>query len=442
MNEVFSGIAGAPVWFIILACAGLYVGIVGGLTLFLRPALAGNLDPLNIRILIFTGPAVVGLLLLPFLTHSASESYSLILLFMASWFVVIRVLGKPATIDLRDRMGSTFQTTLLLLTVFIILAHITVNMIIPGKVPLLMEDGGLNARFEATENSRLLTWLSFATTPMAGLIYAVTENSRVRKFAALAVGFQVAENLLFASKAGILTILFVLLNTLFIASLRRDSDRYKSIRRNLVISLVFVALLAPLYLSVIGAGSGLAAGGVLAVRFLGGFDQLIFASQFDLLPHRGFDSVIRPNLFEYQLMPFFKLFLSKQYDYSNIGQYIIELLTGGSADNRGTYPNSNLILETVFTSGKYLGAFLFLLEISLFYWCRRIVLSKPITPFSLVLVQAVIFDPIGLFASGQDWVTETILLFAVVTTALVLSKLWAATFANLRNMRVSAPRIS
>jgi hypothetical protein len=442
MNEVFSGIASAPVWFIILVGAGLYVGIVGGLRLFLRPALAGNLDPLNIRILVFTGPAVVGLLLLPFLTHSASASYSLILLFMASWFVVIRVVGKPATIDLRDRMGGTFQTVLLLLTVLIILAHVTVNMIIPGKIPLLMEGGGLNARFEATENSRLLTWLSFATTPMAGLIYAVTEKSRIRKLAALAVGFQVAENLLFASKSGLLTILFVLLNALFIASLRRDSNRYKSIGRKLVISLVVVALLAPLYLSVIGAGSGLAAGGVLGVRFLGGFDQLIFASQFDLLPHRGFDSVIRPNLFEYQLMPFFKLFLSKQYDYSNIGQYIVELLTGGTVDNLGTYPNSNLILETVFTSGKYLGAFLFLLEVSLFYWCRRIVLSKPITPLSLALVQAVIFDPIGLFASGQDWVTETILLFVVITTAFVLSKVWAATFGNLRNMRVYAPRIS
>jgi hypothetical protein len=361
---------------------------------------------------------------------------------MAAWFVIIRAVGKPVTIDLRDRMGSPFQTMLLLLTVFIILAHVTVNMIIPGKIPLLMEGGGLNARFEATENSRLLTWLSFAITPMAGLIYAVTENSRIRKFAAFAVGFQIAENLLFASKAGILTILFVLLNALFIASLRNDSDKYKRIRLKLVISLVVVALLAPFYLSVIGAGSGMAVGGLLAVRFLGGFDQLIFASQFDLLPHRGFDSVIKANLFEYQLMPFFKLFLSKQYDYSNIGQYIVEFLTGGSVDSLGTYPNSNLILETVFTSGRYLGALLFLLELSLFYWCRRVVLSKPITPFSLVLVQAVIFDPFGLFASGQDWVTETILLFVIITIALVLSKLWVSIVANLRNIRVRASSIS
>src|ERR1700691_210909 len=141
MDEVFSAIAGVPVWSIILAGACLYLGIVGGLRLFLRPALAGNLDPLNIRILIFTGPAVVGLLLLPFLTHSTSESYYLILLFIAAWFVVIRVVGKPLTIDLRDRMGSTFQTILLLLTVIIILAHVTVNMAIPGKIPLLMEGG-------------------------------------------------------------------------------------------------------------------------------------------------------------------------------------------------------------------------------------------------------------------------------------------------------------
>src|SRR6266700_2227090 len=181
MNDVFSGILSAPVWFIILVGACLYAGLVGGLRLFLRPALAGNLDPLNIRVLVFIGPAVVGLLLSPFLTHSTSESYSVILLFMACWFVVIRVAGKPATIDLRDRMGGTFQATLLLLTVFIILAHVTVNMIIPGKIPLLMEGGGLNARFEATENSRLLTWLSFTTAPMAGLVYAVTEDSRIRK---------------------------------------------------------------------------------------------------------------------------------------------------------------------------------------------------------------------------------------------------------------------
>ncbi len=442
MDSVFSAIAGAPVWSIILAAGCLYLAVVGGLRLFLRPALAGNLDPLNIRILIFTGPAIVGLLLLPFLTHSTSESYYLILLFMAAWFVVIRALGKPPTIDLRDRMGGTFQTILLLLTVFIILAHVTVNMIIPGKIPLFMEGGGLNARFEATENSRLLTWLSFATTPMAGLIYAVTEESRIRKFAVFAVGFQVAENLLFASKAGILTILFVLLNALFIAGLRNDRSRYKSIRLKLVISLVVIALIAPFYLSIIGAGSGVAAGGLLAVRFLGGFDQLIFASLFDLLPHHGFASVIKTNLFEYQLMPFFKLFLSKQYDYSNIGQYIFEFITGASADNLGTYPNSNLILESIFTSGRYLGGLLFLLELSLFYWCRRNVLSKPITPFSLIFVQAVIFDPVGLFASGQDWITETILLALIITTALLLSKVWASTFANLRIMRMRATSTS
>lgn len=442
MDDVFSAIAGAPVWLIILAGVCLYLGVVGGLRLFLRPALANNLDPLNIRILVFTGPAVVGLLLLPFLIRSTWESYSLILLFMAAWFVIMRVAGKPATIDLRDRMGSTFQGTLLILTMFIILAHVMVNMIIPGKIPLLMEGGGLNSRFEATENSRLLTWLSFATTPMAGLIYAVTEDLRIRKFAAFAVGFQIAENLLFASKAGILTILFVFLNALFIASLRNDRARYKSIRLKLVISLAVIALLAPLYLSVIGAGSGLAAGGLLAVRFFGGFDQLIFASIFDLLPHHGFDSVIQPNLFEYQLMPFFKLFLSHQYDYSNIGQYIVEFITGSSVDGAATYPNSNLILETVFTSGKYPGALLFLLELSLFYWCRRRVLARPITPFSLVFVQAVIFDPTGLFASGQDWVMETILLFVVITAAFVLSKLWASMASGLRNTQVGAPSVS
>jgi hypothetical protein len=438
MDEIFSRIASVPLWLAILMMALLYILIVGGIRTFLRPAMVGNLDPLNIKILIFIGPAILGLVVSPFLIGSISESYYLILIFVALWILVVRVSGKPKKIDLRDEMGANFQATLLLFATLIIIANVTVNMIIPGKIPLLTEGGGFASRFDATQNSRLLTWLTLATAQMPGLIYAVTQNLRIQKFAIFAVALQVIASLLFASKSGILTIVFIFLNSLFIASARNEYERYKKIRRMLIVCVVFVALLVPTYFSIIGFGGESGTGGLLAVRFLSGFDQLIFASQFDLLRHAGLDPLLKTNLIEYQLMPFFKALLSSHYEYNSVGEYVIEYVTGIRVDSPGTYPNSNLILETVFTAGKYLGAVFFLLELGAFYWCRRVALRRPITPVSLVLVQAFIMSPTDFFTSGQDWVTETILALFTVIVALALSQLFSSICRILQNDFVRA----
>lgn len=431
MAEIFSGIASVSLWLVILILALAYVVIVGGLRAFLRPALVGNLDPLNITLLLFTGPAIIGLILTPFLIDSASQSYFLILLFMSVLFLIIRFAGKPRKVDLSDRMDVDFQVTLLFFTMLIIIANVTVNMIIPGKIPLLTE-GGSASRFDATENSRLLTWLSLGTGPVAGLIFAVTQNIRVRKFALIAVVLIVGQSLLFASKGSILTIVFILLNSSFIARARNDRERYRKLRRALISSIVIVTLIVPFYLSFILASGGMGVVGGLTVRFLGGFDQLIYASQSDLLRPAGIDSLMKVDIFDYQLMPFVKAVFSTKYDYSSVGQYVVEAATGTYIEGPFTLPNSNLILETILTSGKYLGFVFFILELSGFYWCRRVVLRRPITPFSLVLVQAVILTPVGLFYSGQEWVTETILLFFIVVAALFLSKLWRSILWLLR----------
>lgn len=264
MDDVFSRIASVPIWLAIVTVVGLYIAIVGGIRAFLRPAMVNNFDPLNIRMVFFIGPAIIGFVLCPFLLGSASESYYLILLFLALWILMIRLGGKPKKIDMRDHMGASFQATLLLLAASIIIANVTVNMIIPGKIPLLTEGGGFASRFEATENSRLLTWLTLATAQMPGLIYAVTQNLRIQKFATVAVGLQIVASLLFASKSGILTIVFIFLNSLFIARARNEYERHKKLRRMLVVCVIVVALLVPAYFSIIGFGSQSAVGGLLA----------------------------------------------------------------------------------------------------------------------------------------------------------------------------------
>ncbi len=437
MNEVFSGITSGPLWLLILAVVGLYIGIVGSLRMFLRPALVGNFDPFNIELILYKGPAIVGFILAPFLINATNQSYYLILAFLGLWIAIVRIVGKPIKVDLRDEMGANFQNTLLFIVMIVIGANITVNMIIPGKIPLLADGTGVSSRFDATENSRILTWLSFATAEIPGLIYAVTQNPRIRRLAIIAVGLQAIESLLFASKSGILTIVFVFLGGMFIAKARHEHERYRKLRRLLFVSISLVALLVPTYFSAIGFGGPTETWVLLATRFLGGFDQLILAAQFDLLRHAGFDPLIKTDIIHYQLMPLFKVFSSTQYEYNGIGEYVIEYVTGIPVSGRGAYPNSNLILETIFTSGKYLGVLIFTLELIVFYCCRRTALKKPVTPLTLVLVQAFVMTPMGLFSSGQDWIMETLIAFITILAALVLSHIWMYVSVLMRSAVVS-----
>jgi len=424
MADLFAVLMDQSIWLVIAVIALSFFFIFGCTKLILRPAMVGSLDPLNIKLWFFLAPALTGFVLLPVLSGSFSPSFFVILFFITAWLLVIRIAGKPKKIDLRDKMEPDFQIILLLLSIAIIVANVVINMIIPGKIPLLTE-GGVNSRFEATENSRLLTWISFGTAPMAGLIYAVTQNVRVRKVAVVAVILQACECILFASKSGILTTVFILLNAWFVAKARKEESRSKEIKKIFVYVSVAIALLSPFYLSVIGVGSGGTALGVVSLRFLAGFDQLIFAAHFDLLRHSGFDAAIGSNLFEYQLMPFFKSIFDVKYDYSSIGQYVVETVLGIYIDGPYTFPNSNLILETIFTSGRYLGFIFFIFESFCFYWCRRIVLKRPVTHLSLILVGGTVLDPMGLFSSGQEWVTEMVLRFLVIMFAWALAIAWS-----------------
>jgi hypothetical protein len=437
MAELFSSLTDQPTWLIAAMLVLLYFVVVGCVWVFLRPAIVNYLDPLNIRLLLFIGPALIGFIVAPYWTGSFSGSYFLILLFIGLWFLTMRASGRPTKIDLKDRMSVGFQYALLSLVALIIVSNVVVNMLIPGKIPLLTE-GGMLSRFDATDNSRILTWLAFGVAPMAGMMFAVTESTRVRKLALCAMILQIAEDLLFASKAGILTIVFVLINAMFIAKARGEVNRYKSIRCALIWSSAIVALVVPFYLSFIMASGSLPVLASLVVRFLGGFDQLIFTAQFDLLRHNGFPPVLKSNIAEYQLMPFFKGLFSTKYEYSSVGQYVVAAATGQYIEGPYTFPNSNLILETVFTSGKYIGSMLFVLELACFYRCRVAVLRRPITPLSLVLVLTTVLEPTGLFSSGQEWATETLLIVFIVIAAMALAKLCQTLLGIMRHLPTAA----
>lgn len=411
------------IWLIFSVIAAVGIILISALRLFLRPAIGGALDPLNIQLLIFIGPALIGFVLLPFVTGAFSSSYYTILLFLMVWLIVIRCAGAVRKIDLSDSMPADFQLTILWMAIAIVILNAILNMIIPGKIPLFTE-GGVYTRFDATTNNRLLSWMNLGTAPMPGIIFAITQRARVRRFALIALGIGIVESLLSASKGAILAIVLVLLNAMFVAAKRNQVTHYRKLRRYMIMAAICVACLTPVYLIAIGFGKDGGAAVALGTRFLAGFDQLMFTSQLDLLRSVNLGSALHVNLLEYQLMPFLKALFGSHYEYSSVGQYVVSAMTGNYVGAAATLPNSNLILEALFTSGTSLGLLMFSLELFVFYRLRRFAMSRPVTPLMLLLVCNIVINPFGLFLSGQEWITTTSVVLATILTAYGLTALW------------------
>ena len=121
------------------------------------------------------------------------------------------------------------------------------------------------------------------------------------------------------------------------------------------------------------------------------------------------EGVTRRVGLQYQFMPFFKAAFGINPTYSSIGQYLVAYVTGQVIEGPFTFPNSNLILETMFTSGNGLGYVLYLSELLIFYFVRRRALSRPVTPGSLLALKVTVFSPLSMFLSGQEYFTTLVI---------------------------------
>ena len=426
MHEILEVLTTTSIWLLFITFGPGYLIIVLALTYFLKKSFVNNFDPLRIQIILFIGFYLTGYLVLPFFTGIVTLSFVIISLFILIWLIVIKIIGRPRKVNLRDVMRPEFQFLILTVATVCMLAHIIVNMIIPGKIPLFTE-GGVHSRFEATESSRALTWLLFSSNNIGGLMYAVTENNKIRRYSLFVIFLQIVSWILFASKGALISILFILLFSIFIAQARGDGSRSKFIKRLLVGSFVVILLLMPVYLNIIGLKGEDVDHSILIQltnRMFSGFDQLIPAASLDLASQAEPNSLLGPNIIEYQFMPFMKAVFGKEFPYFSVGQYVLQARTGSLIETAYTFPNSNLILEAIFTSGFILGLYIFFIEILFFYILRYVALKMPISPIGFFLIGAFVSTPMGLFLSGQDWCTTNALFSMNVFICWVMSELF------------------
>lgn len=377
---------------------------------FIKGSIVNKYDPLNISFIFFISPALTGFLFSPFI-FSFTLSYFFILAFLLCLFALIFISRNSfglqyLKINLRDDMPFSFQIIIVLICITVLFFHLYFNMIKPATIPLFMDDG-VEMRSQATGN-RFFYWSFHAFDKLPIVMIALSRFKSIRYVSFFGFLLNIAINVLFASKNAVLGFVYLELFVLFVTHARCEIDRYLWHKRLFSIFLLITLCFIPVFLVSIGYGSGSASSIILKliVRFFAGWDQLIPSSSLDLLLHNVLpQSLIGLNLFQYQFLPFYKIASGVNPEYFSVGQYVVEAYYGSTFDSPGNYPNSNLILEAVFTSGLILGFVFFFVQIWFFYYFRAKSLISNVTAFKLLPVVFFVNDPYGLFLSGQEWIS-------------------------------------
>ncbi|CAG8998562.1 MAG: hypothetical protein CENE_00513 [Candidatus Celerinatantimonas neptuna] len=375
-------------------------------------------DPLYYYFFIFLIPAFVGFFSFGLLFDTMS--FWVISSFIAVLFIIITCF-RPGTVNLEDNLPKHFQIILLFLCLIVLLANFYINVYLPGKIPILMKDS-VDIRFSASQNSRVLYWLSLSINSIPAIIFAISRYRYVRRFSLFVFFIYFLLSLLMASKGAILSCVFLEVLVLFISKSRKDYVRFRFHKKILLILICLTIGAIPFYLYTIGVASG-ASSGVekiilfkLFYRFFYAFDQLIPAFKLNLIKEHYLPiSQIGLNIVQYQFLSIYKLISGFSPKFDSIGAFIIYKLYGSLYGNAHAYPNSNLIMECLLTSGVVLGGIFYFLELSIIFYIRKYTISKTVNIIRLFLFIVSVYSPYGIFLSGLEFINRMIFLIMFIS---------------------------
>lgn len=386
----------------------LYIFSVISILYFFKRSIINIYDPVVPTLIILVIPAMVGYFISMY--ENITISSWIILIYLATFIILFKSFPLRL-IKTNNFIPKHFQLIVLLTCIFVLVLNIIFNMLIPNDIPLLSPLGNAG-RFSSTEHNRILVWLKASLSGTSIFLFAYSDYKIIRKIAMIGIILNFITAILFASKGAILIPIYVCLAVLCFSKIKGEQSRIRKYKKILFVFLGFVGIIIPIYFGIIGVSNNSdKIFRLLAYRLFGGFDQLIPASQLDLASQWfSGDKAIDTNIVTYQLLPFAKLFFHISPKFSSIGQYIVFKNTGTYIDHAFTFPNSNLILETILTSGVIIGYYIYLVELVFVFYLRKIVLEKKnIAPFSMTFYIGIIMAPFGLFISGQDWINQMVI---------------------------------
>jgi hypothetical protein len=213
-----------------------------------------------------------------------------------------------------------------------------------------------------------------------------------------------------------LTIRSKLIDALYIKAIK---NKIIQVRRVLILLLAFTLFALPFYLQVILVGeSGIASLGVFLRRLFLGFDALILT----LINGIDFRSTAHLNLFEIYFYPILNK-LSYTPDFQSAGDYVIYLVTNNYyLSKSGLMPNSNFILELLFSHNYYLDLIIMFISSCIIFSHRANILEKQeLKIHDIISFYLTVLTPFGLLLDGAFFINtswQLIILYFLFNTIL------------------------
>jgi hypothetical protein len=302
---------------------------------------------------------------------------------------------------------------------------IIANDIISGNIPILRENG-LDTRFEGTDN-RYIFMLFFSISGIPLIFFSLSEIRLVKKISFSTILLVIAKNVFLASKSAIFFIPILLINYHFLLNFKvqnislknnensNEAKGYKisrlvayiNTRKNKVaiaIGFLFSVSLTilPIYVSTISSSSKNAFF-IIFARLFAGYDNFIFVSESNI-PMREIMLDYGMPIWTLYFLPIFKVLFNFKPQFNSISEFIVYKTFGIDQELLKTrpIPNSNIILESVLTSGIFFGTLLIIVFALTSFLTRKCLLEKS----EFLLVDVILFNffvmsPLGWFTEGS-----------------------------------------
>ena len=411
--------------------------------------LCGWSDPLNIG-LFFIAFSMAGFIFLPF-AHHVGNSYWIICFSMFIFFFASS-LPKLTKVHIERKLSiaENIQKNFVLLIMLIVLFSI-INDAYSGNIAIL-RDGGISTRFSgASEGNRLLIWLNYSTVNLPIIFYALSTYRPVRRISLLTIILFTLKGVLFASKASLFFIPITLTTFHFLLGSYRGNGhngdsviKSKIFRRKLEIIIIslFVVLLAffPLFAILIqGAASYVDGLNLIFSRLLSGFDNLIYVSIADLpmeniMEKYGFYSILM-----LYLSSVFKVLFDFRPEFNSVSEIIMSEVFSidRSFLQRIPLPNSNLILESIWTNGFVLGILcLAFIGYASFLIRKKLLQKEYLKLIDVVLFNSFVLSPLIWFVSGMEFINYLIANMLLYVVFAVFFNIQQKEFVNKTKFRI------
>ena len=351
----------------ILIGISVWVVVYSLLRVLLRNKILTFWDPLHFGT-ILTAFSISGLLVSIYILDTIPVNGMRIFIIFFAYFIGVMTANKPNVVNvIKLSISPLHQLIIAYSTVSILILHVILNEIF-GFIGLV-EGTQSRASMGDVMISPTLAIYSFTLGDMLVLLYLLSEYKHVKIVSIFGIIISFISSLLLGGKSGIFGVIIWIACGVFINQIKLigannaveiNNDYIKTLKKNdlklkklFLILFVISILLLPIWLIYIKAGEGFKDSAMAFIsRLFLGYDNFIwlFNKNIDIVK---VDSNLK--LIDLWFYPFVK-HITGTPEFQSAGEYAVFLATSDREyAAHGLNPNSNLILELIFTHGIWIS---------------------------------------------------------------------------------------